>query len=159
MSMESLPIAQTAPAGPAGPPYFGAMLRMTVEHVRAHMLRAIHDAGFADFQEPYFAVFSYPPPDGIRPADLARQKRMSRQALNYLLAQLEDLGYVERRAPEGVERRMVFLTARGRGVAETIYACLRRLQAHWAAEIGEARFAVFLDVLRELAERAQREPV
>jgi DNA-binding MarR family transcriptional regulator len=156
--MASFPIEKPTAAGPAGPPYFGAMLRMTVEHVRAHMLRALHDAGFTDFQEAYFAVFSYPPPDGIRPADLARQKRMSRQALNYLIAQMEELGYVERRAPEDGERRLVFLTARGRSVAEVVHACLRRLQADWAADIGEARFAIFLDVLRELAERAQRDP-
>lgn len=157
MSTGHVPLAESAFAPSGGPPYFGAMLRMTVEHVRGHMFRAIHDAGFTDFQEAHFAVFSYPTPDGIRPSELARQKRMSRQAMNYLLAQLEDLGYVERRAPEGSDRRLVHLTARGRAVAEVIHTCLRRLQAEWAREIGEQRFDTFLDVLRQLSERARLE--
>jgi len=31
-------------------------------------------------------VFSYPPPDGIRPSDLARRLNISRQAANHLIA-------------------------------------------------------------------------
>lgn len=49
--------------------------------------------------------------------------------MNYLIAQLEDLSYVERRSTEGSERRLVFLTARGNAVAAIIFACLRRLHA------------------------------
>lgn len=138
-----------------GPPFFGALLRVTWQHVRSQMHNAIHEAGFTDFQDAHFAIFSYPLPDGIRPSELARQRRMSRQAINYLLVQLEELGYVERRAPEGSERRLVYLTARGRQVAETIFACLRRLHFEWADEIGPERFDVFLGVLRELSAKVQ----
>ena len=111
------------------PPFVGALLRMTWQDVRNRMHQAIHDAGFTDFQDAHFAVFSYPPPDGIRPSELARQKRMSRQALNYLLIQLQELGYVERRAPEGSDRRLIYLSARGWQVTETIVTCLRELHA------------------------------
>ncbi len=138
-----------------GPPFFGALLRVTWQHVRDQMFRAIHAAGFTDFQEAHFAVFSYPLPDGVRPSELARQKRMSRQAINYLLVQLEALGYIERRAPEGSDRRLIYMTARGRRLAETIFDCLRRLHREWACEIGEARFNEFLAVLKQLSARAQ----
>ncbi|MFD1982805.1 MarR family winged helix-turn-helix transcriptional regulator [Mesorhizobium newzealandense] len=137
------------------PPFFGALLRITWQHVRTQMHEAIHDAGFTDFQDAHFAVFSYPLPDGVRPSELARQKRMSRQAINYLLIQLEELGYVERRSPEGSDRRLIYLSARGRPIAETIFTCLRRLHAEWAEEIGEQRFNDFLDVLKQLSARAQ----
>lgn len=139
----------------AGPPFFGALLRVVWQHVRGRMLQAIHDAGFDDFQEAHFAVFSYPLPDGIRPSELARQKRMSRQAINYLISQLEALGYVERRAGDDSERRLVYLSPRGRQVAETIFACLRQLHAQWAEEVGEQRFDAFLDVLKQLSAKAQ----
>lgn len=137
------------------PPFFGALLRITWQHVRNQMHEAIHAAGFTDFQDAYFAVFSYPLPDGVRPSELARQKRMSRQAINYLLIQLEELGYIERRSPEGSDRRLIHLSARGWQLVETIFTCLRRLHAEWEEEIGEERFNVFLDVLRQLSARAQ----
>lgn len=139
----------------ARPPTFGALMRITWQHVRQEMLEAIHKAGFTDFQEAHFAVFSYPLPDGIRPSELARQKRMSRQAVNYLLVQLEGLGYVERRAGEGADRRLVYLSAQGWQIAEAIFACLSRLHTEWAQDVGRERFDVFLDVLRQLAAKAQ----
>lgn len=137
------------------PPFFGALLRIVWQDVRDRMLQAIHDAGFSDFQEAHFAVFSYPLPDGVRPTDLARQKRMSRQAINYLISQLEDLGYVERRAPHENDRRLIYLSARGRQVAEEIFDCLRRLHGEWAEEVGQKRFDIFFDVLKELSVKAQ----
>jgi hypothetical protein len=40
-------------------------------------------------------------------------------------------------------------------VAETIFACLRRLHGEWAEEIGHERFGIFLGVLNQLSARAQ----
>jgi DNA-binding MarR family transcriptional regulator len=140
-------------------PSFGALMRITWQHVRQRMLQAIHEAGFPDFQDAHFAVFSYPLPDGVRPSELARQKKMSRQAINYLLVQLEGLGYVERRAGENADadRRLVYLTDHGWRIAEAIFSCLRGLQGDWAQEVGHERFDVFLDVLTQLAAKAQEE--
>ena len=139
----------------AGPPFVGAMLRLCWQHVREHIFDAVKHAGFADLQEAHFAVFSYPLPDGVRPSDLARQMRVSRQAANYLLGQLEDLGYVERRAESDGERRLVYLTDRGWRVGEVIYTSLRELQGRWRKEVGGQRFDAFMEVLGELTWQAQ----
>lgn len=136
---------------PHGPPFVGALLRLCWRRVRDRIAEAVREAGFNDLQEAHLAVFTYPLPDGVRPSDLARRMGMSPQATNYLVSQVEALGYVERRAPEGSVRRQVYLTPRGREVGETIYACLRAQQAEWAAEVGAERFDAFMDVLRELA--------
>src|SRR6185437_3638774 len=93
----------------------------------------------------------YPPPDGVRPSELARRIRMSRQATNHIIGQLEALGYLERRAAARGERRLVYMTERAWRVAETIFACLRTVQAEWAEEVGEEQFRAFMDVLRHLA--------
>jgi DNA-binding MarR family transcriptional regulator len=135
----------------SGPPFVGALLRQCWRRVRDRIQDAIRAAGFDDLQEAHLAVFTYPLPDGVRPADLARRMGMSPQATNYLIAQVEALGYLERRAAKGSDRRLVYLTERGWQVGETIFACLRELQAEWAAEVGQKRFAEFMDVLRRLA--------
>lgn len=132
-------------------PSFAALMRIAALDVRGRMLRAIHDAGFTAFQEQHFAIFAYPLPNGIRPADLARQKRISRQALNYLVAQLEELGYVVRRAPEGETRRLIYLTAKGEEITAAMFACLKELEREWQGRVGKERFATFVEVLREMA--------
>ena len=74
---------------------------------------------------------------------------MSRQAANYLLSQLEDMGYLERRDAGG--QRRVFLTRRGHRVVQVLYTSLRGLQDQWSREFGGRRFADFMDVLRAIA--------
>jgi DNA-binding MarR family transcriptional regulator len=49
----------------------------------------------------------------MRPSELAERASMTKQAMNYLLGQLEARGYIERRAEMGSSRRLVFLTNRG----------------------------------------------
>jgi DNA-binding MarR family transcriptional regulator len=145
------------------PPSFAALLRLTWQQVRKELLGAIHEAGFNQFQDAHFAVFSYPLPDGVRPSELARQRDMSRQAVNYLLGQLETLGYLERRSGEDADRRLVYLTDNGWKIADAIYGKLEEIGAGWSAEIGEQRFAEFVAVLRILAPRhevpGQEEPL
>lgn len=134
-----------------GPPFIGALLRMTQQRVRARMQDAAREAGFTDLQDAHWAMITYPAPDGVRPSELARRARISRQAANHLIAQLEILGYFERRSAEGGSRRLVHLTPRGRHLCEAVFACLREIHVEWAAEVGADRFAVMLDVLRVLS--------
>ena len=119
--------------------------------MRDRLHAAIRAAGFTDLQDAHLPVFSYPLPDGVRPSDLARRLGTSRQAANHLIGQMETLGYLERRGSESSDRRLVHLTERGRRVGEEIFACLRELEAEWAAQVGEERFADFMEVLRSLA--------
>ena len=133
-----------------GPPFVGALLRIAWQRARARIDEDIRAAGFTDLQDAHFVVFSWPPPDGVRLSQLARQIRMSRQATNYLVGNLEELGYLERRAPRGSDRRLIYLTKRSHKVMDTIMASLSALQAQWADEVGPERFSTFMDVLREL---------
>ncbi len=146
--------ASAAPRRALPPTTFGALMRITWQHVRLQLMSAIHEAGFTGFQEAHFAVFSYPLLDGVRPSELARRKNMSRQAMNYLLVQLEGLGYVERRAGGDGDRRLVHVTPQGWAIAEVIFARLEQLQAEWSQEVGPERFEVFLGVLKDLAGKA-----
>jgi DNA-binding MarR family transcriptional regulator len=138
-----------------GPPYVGALLRQCLEHVRSRMEADLKAAGFTDLQPAHFAVFTFPPPEGMRPSDLARRIRMSRQATNHIIGQLEALGYIERRAERKGERRRIYPSPRAWGTVKVMHATLLEIQAEWAAEIGQDRFRDFMATLRRFAARGR----
>ena len=74
-----------------GPPLIGALLRMPWEVVQHRMLERLHERGFDDLDAAHLNVFQYPGPQGARPSELAARLRISKQALNYLLGELERL--------------------------------------------------------------------
>src|SRR5881397_133078 len=84
-----------------GCPPIGTMMRLTYQMGRRRQLDALMERGFTDLNPSLLNVFAYPPPDGVRPSELAERTHMTKQAMNYLLGQLEALGYVERRSENG----------------------------------------------------------
>src|SRR5213595_490833 len=84
-----------------GPPLLGALLRTPVDVIHRRIIYGLHEHGFTDLVPAHLAVLRYPGPRGQRPIELAAEANMSKQAMNYLLGQLEALGYVERRADPG----------------------------------------------------------
>lgn len=128
-------------------PLLGALLRMPVDAIRARMLDDVHAAGFTDVVQAHGAVLRYPGPDGRRPSDLAAEAGMSRQAMNYLLGQLEQLGYLVRTddGADGRSRR-VFLTERGWAVRQCLRDSVTAIEAEVERELGPAK----LDQLRAL---------
>jgi DNA-binding MarR family transcriptional regulator len=133
------------------PPYIGALLRMSYQVTRQRQLEAQRQHGHTDLNQALLSVLVYPAPDGVRPSDLADRTFMTKQAMNHLLGQLEALGYVERRAEKGRNRRLVYLTRRGWDVFETQWAAMQDLEREWAIVLGKKRFNELLSSLRELA--------
>ncbi len=120
---------------------------MPGDTIRARMLGALHDAGFTDIGPAHFAVFRYPPPEGRRPSDAAADAGMTRQAMGYLLGQLEEFGYLTREDDPADQRsKRIHLTARGYEAAETIRQAVREIEAELEAELGRDEF----DQLRRL---------
>ncbi len=129
----------------------GALLRMTYQVTRERQFRALIEHGFGDLNQALLNVMVYPYPDRVRPGELAERTNMTKQAMNYLLGQLETLGYIERRAEKGNSRRLVFLTRRGWQVVETARAAVKEAEVEWAAILGQKRFGEFMDTLRRLS--------
>jgi DNA-binding MarR family transcriptional regulator len=140
---------------PYGPPLIGALLRMSLETVRERMLEQLHARGFDDLTPPHLIVLQYPGPQGLRPSDLAARLRMSKQALNYLLGELERLGYIERLPdPDDLRSRRIAVTKRGDAVAAVIRAAVAEVEAEWAQKLGSKRFEELRSLLAELNELA-----
>ena len=140
-------------------PLVGALLRVPLEAVWAHMLARLRENGFDDFEPAHFTVFRYPSPDGARPSELAARLGISKQALNYLLRELERLGYLERLPdPDDLRGKRIFVTPRGNAAIEVIRAAVTELEGEWAEQLGARRFAQFRSVLIELNELVRPEP-
>jgi DNA-binding MarR family transcriptional regulator len=136
-----------------GPPLIGALLRVPLETVRRRMLERLHDQGFDDLEPAHLVVLQHPGPQGTRPSELASRLRVSKQALNYLLGQLERLGYLERRPdPADLRSKRIALTPRGLALIPVIRAAVAEVEAEWAGRLGRKRFDQLRTLLRDLNE-------
>ncbi len=143
---------------PFGPPLIGALLRVPWEAVQRRMLERLHARGFRDLEAAHLQVFQYPGPQGARPSELAARLRVSKQALNYLLGELERLGYLTRQPdPEDLRAKRVVLTRRGTAAIEVIREAVTEVEAAWARELGLNRFNQLRGGLVELNDRLSRE--
>ena len=138
-----------APTPP--PPLIGALLRRPFETVRERMLAGLHERGFSDLVAAHLDVFQYPGPDRQRPSELAQRARMSKQALNYLLGQMEKLGYLERRQDGEDHRfRRIHLTQRGQAAVRAIREIVLEVEADWEHQLGTTGFAQLRHLLEIL---------
>jgi DNA-binding MarR family transcriptional regulator len=144
-----------------GPPLIGALLRMPWESVLERLLAGLRERGFTDLGASHLSVLQWPGPDDLRPSELAAQSRMSKQALNYLLGQLERLGYLERRDdPRDQRFKRIALTRRGKRAALAMRDIVGEVEVEWEQQLGPARFAELRLLLTDLnghvaADRAQ----
>jgi DNA-binding MarR family transcriptional regulator len=134
-----------------GPPLIGALLRMPWEIVLERMLAGLHERGFTDLGAPHLTVLQWPGPDDLRPSELAARTRMSKQALNYLLGQLERDGYLERRDdPRDQRFKRIVLTELGQKAARAMRDIVCEVEADWEQRLGPERFADLRDLLADL---------
>ena len=76
---------------------------------------------------------------------------MTKQAMNHLLARLEQLGYITRAAaPDDGRGTVLHLTARGRDVERIMMESSAELERKWARVFGRAEMKELKALLAEL---------
>jgi DNA-binding MarR family transcriptional regulator len=134
-----------------GPPLIGALLRMPWERVLERLLAGLHERGFTDLGAAHLTVLQWPGPDDLRPSELAARSRISKQALNYLLGQLERRGYLQRQDdPRDQRFKRIALTERGQRAARAMRDIVREVEAEWSHALGPERFAELRLLLTDL---------
>jgi DNA-binding MarR family transcriptional regulator len=119
--------------------------------MRERMLAGLHARGFTDLTAAHLNVLQYPGPHGVRPSELAVRTGMTRQALNYLLGQMEEGGYLERRDAAGDQRsRRIHLTRRGHRAVSAIREIVAEVESEWEGELGREEFAHLRRLLQRL---------
>jgi DNA-binding MarR family transcriptional regulator len=134
-----------------GPPLLGALMRMPVDEIRVRMLAALHDHGFDDLIPAHLIVLRWPGPDGLRPVEIAAQSGMSKQALNYLLGQLEETGYLERvDDPDDRRSKRVKMTKRGWDAGKVMRAAVGEIEQEFVDAHGKKDLDSLLAHLKHL---------
>lgn len=91
------------------------------------------------------------PPDGLRMTELAARLRLTLQRAGQLVAELEEVGYLERVPdPADGRARRVTYTRRGRALIRDIEEITRETMAHFTDQLGGDRFARLCALLAEL---------
>jgi DNA-binding MarR family transcriptional regulator len=124
---------------------------MPLVAVLGRMLACVDAAGFTDLAPAHLNVLRYPGPQGRRPSDLAAETGMTKQATNYLLGELERLGYLVREGdPQDRRSKRIGLTARGVDAARNIRKTVRQVEADLERELGAEDFTRLRRLLVEL---------
>ena len=138
-------------------PPVGALLRRPAVVVRHEVMDSLRAAGYHDVLPAHLGVFQHPGPDGQRPGVLAMRTLASKQAMNHLLHQLEEGGYLVREShPDDRRTRVVRLTARGRAVEGVIQQAMSRLETDWRRALGEETYAGLAAALAKLQDLLER---
>jgi DNA-binding MarR family transcriptional regulator len=141
------------------PPLIGALLRVPWEAVRERMLTGLHERGYSDLVAAHLNVLLYPGPENMRPSELAARTGMTKQALNYLLGQLEALGYLARVQDSADQRfKRVHLTPRGRAAGAAMREIVMEIEAEWTQKLGPRRFGQLRGILAQLGASTPAEP-
>jgi DNA-binding MarR family transcriptional regulator len=151
--------AQPSAARPRREPNIGHLLRIPFQAVVARVATGIVAAGFNEIRPAHSSVFQHIRPEGSRLSELAESAQMTKQSMSYLVNDLEEHGYVERR-PDPRDGRAVLIVLTQRGW-EQVYAAAQiidEIEREWAELLGARRSAqlraLLEDLLNYLADRA-----
>ena len=138
--------------GPNEGPYLGGLLRVCWQWIREQIFEGVRAAGYDDLKPSHVGLFRYPTLDRQRPFELADQLQITRQSVNELLGDLEELGYITRESdPANKRARLVRLTASGRRLEKTINSQARTAELRIAELLGSRTFSQLRDALEQLA--------
>ncbi len=108
-------------------------------------------AGHEQLRPRHGAVMAYIGRDGSRASELSERSGQHKQVIGTLIDELERLGYVARQ-PDPADRRakLVVPTDRGRDQMEQARRIIFDIEAGFARQVGQDRFAGFKAVFAEI---------
>ena len=126
-------------------------VRLAYDLGRTEMLARIRAAGYSDVTGAMIGLFRFAGVDRRRPSEIAVTARLSKQATNDMLRELERLGYVERHPdPTDGRARIVQLTTRGQALDTAVWTAGRGVEQSWRRRFDDEQWTTFNAVLDEL---------
>jgi len=117
--------------------------------VQSELFRRTAQHGFDDLRPRHGAVLAYLDDEGIRLVDLARIAGRNKQTIAAILDELEKIGYVYRTSdPADRRAKLIMPTQRGLEAMQLSDEILADIEAHYAEQLGQRRYAQFKRALR-----------
>jgi DNA-binding MarR family transcriptional regulator len=126
------------------------------------LLDDLADAGFADFhqrlneaghpsiRQGHGCVFRFIHEEGSRLTELAERSGLTKQAVGEVVADLEELGYVERAPdPDDGRAKLIKLTAHGGEARQIAVSIFAEIEREWAERFGPERIAAMRELLED----------
>ncbi|HEX7306412.1 MarR family winged helix-turn-helix transcriptional regulator [Lentzea sp.] len=112
-------------------------------------------AGHEQLRPRHGAVMAYIGRDGSRASELSERSGQHKQVIGTLIDELERLGYVTRQ-PDPADRRAKLVVPTESGLDQMVQArrIIADIEAGFARQVGEERFAAFKAVFEEITRRS-----
>jgi DNA-binding MarR family transcriptional regulator len=128
----------------------GAYLRVLYDSLVANLHRQLAEDGHGEISPSHGLVFQYLDKGGSRITTLAG---MTKQSMSALVYQLEDYGYLNRKADADDARAILFyLTAKGQSLRTKAQAVNYQFEQKWKQTLGAEQYKKFREMLQKLAE-------
>jgi DNA-binding MarR family transcriptional regulator len=102
---------------------------------------AAADGRFADIRFPHMHVWGNVGIDGVRLTELARRAQLSLAACSELVDELQQMGYLDRRAdPSDGRAKLIFPTKKGRAVLDAAGQAVAELEQRWRLQLERGEF-------------------
>ena len=130
------PVGPTSVAGGKVP--LARLLGLLMGVISEQLLARLAQAGFDDQRPAHNAVFANIPAEGIRLTDLADRAGISKQAMGELVADLEQLDYIERRPdPTDGRAKLIQFSRRGQRAVAAALEAFDDIEADLTRRIGK----------------------
>lgn len=131
----------------------GAYLRIIWDELRYNMEQQLIEKGFTDVSPSHGWVFHHTKEEGSRITELAAIAKITKQSMSALVAQLENAGYVKKKAdPTDKRAWLLVLTPKGKKVKETGQEINYAFEKTWEQKLGRKDYSQFRQLLIKLCE-------
>lgn len=139
---------------PLGTRNLGTLLRDPWLAFNAALMARAHDTEFGDLRLAHSPVLQHVSDDGSRLTEMAERAQLTKSTMNYLVNDLEAMGYVER-VPDPADGRakLVRPTEKGRRAVVEARNVIAEIERDWADLLGREKLDELAALLAELHDR------
>ena len=131
----------------------GAYLRKLYDSLVVNLHRHLAEEGYGEISPSHGLVFQYLEEGGSRITTLAARAGMTKQSMSALVYQLEDYGYLKRKADtEDARAILFFLTTKGQALRTKAQSLNYQFEQKWEQTLGPEQYKKFRDMIQKLVE-------
>ena len=131
----------------------GVYLRTLYDSLVKNLHQKLDAEGFQEISPSHGLVFQYLEEEGSRITTLAAHAGMTKQSMSALVYQLEEFGYLKRKADADDAREVLFiLTAKGQGLKTRAQQLNYEFEQKWEEILGKAQYSKFREMITKLVD-------